>query len=629
MFVLIRKALVILLSVFWGWFPAPLLAGTANASSNIVVLSDNDRVILDAFFRILLQDSQGGYVLYGNKPVCMEGVLPGIGNVLILGEANHRQSVVLREGYQVWKRLFDFVEDPPFIICISDVPNNSGWYEFYLVNRSAFIRTVKEHQVLFKYILGPNATPENLWNVLKEHKESLSSVFRDDRVLIGIVLGYGVENALSGSRCELLDEYLIRAEEKVPYKSISTRAELPPKKRGKESLYKNLDGDPSFGYNSIKAEQKGLKEKSVISKNQVRCSKPQIPWFACYDTLETERLIKEYAQEQETIAGVLNTEQFLEKICEKLHVDISSASTDTFGFDLNFSPQLSTWIAQELWQGLSEHSYKYVDSFIKGMLSSDQENECTLVSEQLYKLLDEVQDSQKILQEKQNLMEANNFLLALNGQKDCICVEPGMIYYRQSRQGIGPKVLKGRSQVVLNYTVLTGSGDILSLGKKESLDLSEIIPGLALGIMGMKLEEIREVYIHPQWAYGKRGNIDPNILLIVKVELLEIGPSHNRVEVAMTPIEVSSSDLSISELQEKIEALRLQVAFQLGIKSWNHLKGGKIWYHLADVTAALLRAQKGETVDLTVEEVRNSLSHLHWVLYQNDDRSQIQEKVSG
>ena len=50
--------------------------------------------------------------------------------------------------------------------------------------------------------------------------------------------------------------------------------------------------------------------------------------------------------------------------------------------------------------------------------------------------------------------------------------------------------------------------------------LEGTIPGFAKGVVGMLEGEVRQLYIHPDLAYGVYGKLDPNVLVIFKVEVI-------------------------------------------------------------------------------------------------------------
>lgn len=57
-------------------------------------LSNSERNALEAYFRIMLEDSEGGFVLFGSKPACMEGIMHHPTSLLEwIGGKRHAKSV--------------------------------------------------------------------------------------------------------------------------------------------------------------------------------------------------------------------------------------------------------------------------------------------------------------------------------------------------------------------------------------------------------------------------------------------------------------------------------------------------------------------------------------------------------
>ena len=51
-------------------------------------------------------NSQGGFVFFGSKPSCVErAIAPDNCKIEWIGKSNHRLSVDLWEGYQVWESI--------------------------------------------------------------------------------------------------------------------------------------------------------------------------------------------------------------------------------------------------------------------------------------------------------------------------------------------------------------------------------------------------------------------------------------------------------------------------------------------------------------------------------------------
>ncbi len=110
-----------------------------------------------------------------------------------------------------------------------------------------------------------------------------------------------------------------------------------------------------------------------------------------------------------------------------------------------------------------------------------------------------------------------------------------------------------------------------------TIEITGLIPGLQAAIMGMKPNEIREVHIHPSYAYGNRLQVPPNLGLIVTIELTKIeeqNENESKPVLELLNFEVSSQ--SEAELDAVYAAAKHRLACQMGIKTWNHLKQGNL-----------------------------------------------------
>jgi len=120
------------------------------------------------------------------------------------------------------------------------------------------------------------------------------------------------------------------------------------------------------------------------------------------------------------------------------------------------------------------------------------------------------------LQEKKNLEEAEAFLKRNETQPGIHSLAKGKLQYRITKEGSG-HVVQDYNSPLIRRSLSSLNSEPSSC--EELISLSEAIPGLRLGLDGMKEGEARTLYIHPDLAYGKEGD-PPNALLIFDVEIL-------------------------------------------------------------------------------------------------------------
>ena len=127
---------------------------------------------------------------------------------------------------------------------------------------------------------------------------------------------------------------------------------------------------------------------------------------------------------------------------------------------------------------------------------------------------------------KANLQQAELFLQE-NGKSADVHTTVSGLQYRIIRQGSGA-VAKATDSVELDYELTSLSGKVLdssyARGKHSTFHMSGVIQGFREGVMLMPMGSCYIFYIHPSMGYGEQGtgNIEPNTLLIFKVETYNI-----------------------------------------------------------------------------------------------------------
>lgn len=560
------------------------------------------RTILDRFFRALLEESQGGYVLYGNKPMCTEGILPKEANLLMLGGALHKRSVALKEGLRIWETVSKNSQNK-YVIQSYDTLSY-GWRELVLINREEFQKTVSDNLALFQYVLGPQVTPQKLFEHMSDRRNGFSSILKNDKVLTGILLGFGTENALYGSRKEIISESL-SSTEIVPFKSVRKKM-----------------CDQTFG-TTREEELTELKKKFFRSIDLVERQTPLIPWFGCLKSATTEKLLNGYVKTQKKVRKVLDSKDFLEKIMGYLISDktqssiaiqslLSEAYCDLKGIDW------SSIIARSIAQGIPNRDPEWIDSLIQGMQSADQ-GHSPMNQEQWDRLLDDFAEVDKTLHSVRNFAKADDFFSSLDKRGDLTCLVERRLYYRTTEQAGGDVRCPGSAVARLKFAISNPCAEIPSKDSRAEedaiVDLSECVSGFAAGVRGMAIGEEREIFIHPAFAYGESCNITPNICLTAHVKLLQVIDQGSENELVLEPLDLPSESFSETELSKRHQILRCQIARELGIRTWSHFKGAQNeGYSLNSLLDAFRVHLKNGQEELSSYE-NDLLTSLQWKIY--------------
>ena len=124
-----------------------------------------------------------------------------------------------------------------------------------------------------------------------------------------------------------------------------------------------------------------------------------------------------------------------------------------------------------------------------------------------------------------NLKDAEAFLAKNQKEPGVIELEKGKLQMKITQAGIGEELSEGMMPV-LHYTgkYIDGTvfGNSYTSGEPISISLTHTIPGFRQGVMGMKVGEKRQIFIHPSLGYGTSGQLLPNSLLIFDVELVKL-----------------------------------------------------------------------------------------------------------
>lgn len=628
----------------------------------VSLLSEEDKVSLTQFFRGMLLQSQGGYVLFGVKPICLE-VMDIIdsrpdSNLSFPTSSNVVNSEVVRKGLEAWNRLPISKEGAPIEIIVYHQPD-PPFYDcrhVLLIHRKAFLDTVSENLPLFKSILGPETTAESLLVNLCSSNSSFFSTLSFNKILMGIVLGFGVDNAIYKSRLEVIEEALSQ-EERPPLARRSSRAGITLSTDNYPALgflipLKGNETRPSFGFENLSKERNALQEQIASSTVLMVRSSPTIPLFGCLkgNNREITELLTRYAEAQTKIQTVLSSNSFLEDVFTLILSDKPrpiqpkvleihpSPSIDEVVSKLknaNSKSELVKQVASLLWDNLleSERDRAYVERFMDGMRAMESDRQAhkgptyeTILD--MYKPIKSCVVATKIKDGHNNVAEGEKAIQTKVDDTDTVEIICRKLYYKVIKQGQGPKLTINHDRVTVQYMLsyLGGrnSGRFIAASPSDELNMSELIPGLAHGMLGMQAGEIREIYIHPDYAYGFRSNFEPGVAISARLELISLPPKRGGASSKfpiLRPVDKGLSDFPELIDKDQMEELRLKAAHAEGYSAWWFYGfGSNDLYTLSDVLTSLQRIQSesGKQKTTSSDFIPSDLLR---VLYDRLDRS--------
>ena len=191
-----------------------------------------------------------------------------------------------------------------------------------------------------------------------------------------------------------------------------------------------------------------------------------------------------------------------------------------------------------------------------------------------------------------NLRACKKISARLTPPSDAECLIPNRLYYRTLEQGTSNnEISKYHSWIKAWHLVEDLKGCALAgtykLNDASPLDLTRVIPGLAYGLLGMKEGETREIFIHPDLAYGTHTKFADGEPLKITVKLIELGPiSEKEVFPLLNIIETIQPTPEIGSCSE-FNTLQSKYDYHSGEKTWDFYKKGAPLAKLEEVLSYL------------------------------------------
>lgn len=570
---------------------AEVLAQVQTSRELNLQLTTTEKADLEDYFRIMLTQSEGGYVLFGAKPVCGEAAYVAFpcSSFNIFQQRQAARLDCIDRGYETFRSLEIDSSNAPLCIIKYDHANHFApdYKEILWLHKGAFSDAVNKSLALFQLILGPTVSAEGLLNQIQSPSGGFVETLANHKVLIGISLGFGTHNSLFASRLEYIDEIMYQPET-LPLSPRHLRSGLvsPLRQMGVNAFrftslaQKNYEITPSAGYRSLAEEAIALRTR--LSSTTLINGKlnPSIPTFAIDPQHpESVELLARYVQVQKKIQRLIESPAFLEEVLslvtgKRVYITTSDKGKTVTSSYLEDSERALSVVTASVRKNLLEKDADYISSAIMGIRAADKEMMAGIKSkEQTAPIVAYIQ-AKALVDASVNLAGSERALSDVLQGALWVELIPQKVFYKTIEQGHGSRLTASHTCAVFSYTmtpIIPLKEDTITTSVNTvELSLKDLIPGLALALRGIRTDEVREIYIHPDYAYGVHANFTPGIALKVIVKLVSLPDD---VSLPVEPLSYSAVDDCRKSLigiptTDQMGELRRAAASAEGYNAW-------------------------------------------------------------
>lgn len=555
-------------------------------------LNEEETAVLEKFFRVLTEDSELGYVLYDKKPVCIHGFFHK--DPFIVKTPMHKQSVAIREGARIWRQLAATNADITIHVCDKEDPLIPGYIHVCAINIPLFHAAINENLPLFQYILGPATSSQGLLNALLSNSYGFHSLLKNDKVLVGKVLGFGIQNSLYVSRLEnIQDAYGIDTPPFLNCESLTQYYE-----------HEHLPCAPSFGFTSISDELNDFQKKIALSSEKLTNNNPEFIFGWLKDSKVEQKFVADLEKAQRQIQKLISSPNFLKNVFQKVsETGLHPSHIQKYQFQFE-NTDINKIIAKGIWESLQDYDCECLSYFIEGF------DKFTSPPNQFERQAWFPDYRKEILEGQENLKIADRFFDQLECDESYRSIADKKLYYKIIKNGISERKCNSKF-VSLSYSIFSPDGRCLANQNNVPINLENTISGFANGIKGMRVGETREIFIHPSIAYGFDTSLEKCSYLRGVVTLLDIHNDDNPIP----PVKIT--DLSF--LMDEDTLLKRDENYKMMLQE----KGKQIAQHLQKCNAIDLAIVKNYLIQslnnkehlVTSQVEQDIINQVHWNIY--------------
>lgn len=170
-------------------------------------LSEKDRIWLDKFFKELLLEESGIFTLWGSKPmvsfeVCLYSpeelrLLQSEENLLEMNEKVVITNYDFPENWKKWEIFRNSLDVNRFLLFMKKDPEDPKLPIVYFINILEMALTIEKNYPLFRKSVGRDFDSLNVIYEMEEEGSEFWEIVFNDSTLMGLLYGFGLENALA------------------------------------------------------------------------------------------------------------------------------------------------------------------------------------------------------------------------------------------------------------------------------------------------------------------------------------------------------------------------------------------------------------------------------------------------
>ena len=299
-------------------------AWLAYVGKSKIELSIQEKCDLKRSLTYLIKDTELGYTLFGTKPVTL--LSPECSDETSLSQ----NRPIFEKSISLLEKIVSENKNGNFCLITNRI--DGLFVSTFFINKKLFINTISRNREIFEKFGRADVDPQRLLKTLLENTDFERVVCNNHDALLGICLGYGVQNSLHAERRSEIRKYLAR-QGTPPWKNLSKDLFDD----AKEFLHISrpfselrclqpqcappLPLDPSPGFATLEEEVRYLQSVMQNSCDMLppEMSWVQLPLFWCdRGSPETLSILDNYRKEQKLLRQILTSDDISERVLAQL-----------------------------------------------------------------------------------------------------------------------------------------------------------------------------------------------------------------------------------------------------------------------------------------------------------------------